>query len=239
MKNTINGFKGTDEGMECRGVAYKIGKIKKYKGTPRACERGLHFCEKLSDVFWYYPYNGGNRFFTCVGGGKVSFHTDSKVACNSITLLKEITRLKSTIRAAVKQDGWALQFVKEQTPDLCIAAVKKDGHALQFVEKQTPEICTAAVEENGLALRHVKEQTPEICMAAVKQNGLALCYVKKQTPKICMTAVKQFGLALKYVKSRPPVYARLRLNRTDMRYSVSKSRPLSSAWPRLRKMGLQ
>ena len=35
---------------------------------------------------------------------------------------------------AVKQDGYALQFVKDQTEAICIEAVKQDGRALQFVD---------------------------------------------------------------------------------------------------------
>ena len=32
---------------------------------------------------------------------------------------------------AVKQDGWALQYVKEQTEDICLEAVKQNGCTLQ------------------------------------------------------------------------------------------------------------
>jgi G:T-mismatch repair DNA endonuclease (very short patch repair protein) len=35
--------------------------------------------------------------------------------------------------AAVKQYGRALQFIQEQTPELCLAAVQQNGYALQFV----------------------------------------------------------------------------------------------------------
>lgn len=48
--------------------------------------------------------------------------------------------------------------------------VQQNGLALQYVENQTPEICLAAVRKNGRALQHVKNQTPEICLAAVRQN---------------------------------------------------------------------
>jgi len=37
--------------------------------------------------------------------------------------------------AAVKQSGWALEFVKKQTPELCMAAVTKNGRALEYVSK--------------------------------------------------------------------------------------------------------
>jgi hypothetical protein len=81
--------------------------------------------------------------------------------------------------AAVKQDGYALRYVIEQTPEICLAAVKQKGYALMYVNEQTPEICLAAVKQDGYALRYVNEQTPEVCLAAVKKDGDALRYVSK------------------------------------------------------------
>jgi hypothetical protein len=86
-----------------------------------------------------------------------------------------------------------------QYNEICLEAVKQNGYALQYVKKQTPEICMEAVKQNGYALIYVKEQTPEICMEAVKQNGYTLKYVKEQTPEICLAAVKQNGLVINYV----------------------------------------
>ena len=70
----------------------------------------------------------------------------------------------------VKQDGHNLQFVENQTPEICLAAVKKTGYALQFVKKQTTELCLEAVKQNGWALEFVKNQTEEICLEAVRQD---------------------------------------------------------------------
>jgi alanine racemase len=80
---------------------------------------------------------------------------------------------------AVKQNGYALEYVENQAPELCLAAVKQDGYALQFVQSQTPEICLAAVKQNGNAIEFVENQTPELCLEAVKQDGYALVFVKK------------------------------------------------------------
>jgi hypothetical protein len=71
----------------------------------------------------------------------------------------------------VKQYGWALIHVKEQTPEL-------NGLALHYVKEQTPELCLAAVKENACALQYVKEQTYELCLAAGKQNVYALQFIK-------------------------------------------------------------
>ena len=59
----------------------------------------------------------------------------------------------------------------------CLEAVKQDGHALRYVKEQTPEICLAAVKQDESALQFVKEQTPEICLEAIKQTGFALQFV--------------------------------------------------------------
>ncbi len=61
-----------------------------------------------------------------------------------------------------------------------LKAVKQDGFNLRYVIDQTPEICLAAVKQNGYALQHVKEQTPAICLAAVKQIRDALRYVEER-----------------------------------------------------------
>ena len=79
--------------------------------------------------------------------------------------------------AAVKQDGFALRLVQNQTDEICLAAVNEDGYSLRFVQNQTEEICLAAVNENGCALKYVQNQTDEICLAAVKRDGGALLYV--------------------------------------------------------------
>jgi ABC-type Fe3+ transport system substrate-binding protein len=37
--------------------------------------------------------------------------------------------------AAVKQNGYALRYVSEQTEEICLAAVQQNGYALQFVSE--------------------------------------------------------------------------------------------------------
>ena len=39
----------------------------------------------------------------------------------------------------------------------CLEVVKQDGYALAFVKEQTEEICLEAVRQNGYALRYVKD----------------------------------------------------------------------------------
>ena len=58
-----------------------------------------------------------------------------------------------------------------------LEAVKRNGDALQYVKEQTEPVCLEAVKRNGDALRYVKEQTEPVCLEAVKRNGDALQYV--------------------------------------------------------------
>ena len=134
---------------------------------------------------------------------------------NKNELIKELEKRKKTsipfdytdhdaCLEAVKNDPYALRYVKEQTEDICLEAVNQNSMALMYVKNQTEDICLEAVKQNGCALRYVKEQTEDICLAAVKQDGCALRYVKEQTEDICLEAVKKYGLALKYVREQTP-----------------------------------
>ena len=60
----------------------------------------------------------------------------------------------------------------------CMAAVKENGCALQYVKDQSEAVCMEAVKRNGCALQYVKDQSEAVCMEAVKGNGCALRYVK-------------------------------------------------------------
>jgi len=135
---------------------------------------------------------------------QVNVKDDSKQAGRWIKKFVITKEFEQLCLAAVQQDGWALEYIKEQTPEICLAAVQQTWRALRYVKEQTPEICLAAVQQNGLALQYIKEQTPELCLAAVQQNGLALQYIKEQTPEICLAAVQQDGWALRYAKEQTP-----------------------------------
>ena len=56
---------------------------------------------------------------------------------------------------AVKQDGYALQYVKDQTEAICIEAVKQDGDALRYVKDQTEAVCIEAVKRKRYALQYI------------------------------------------------------------------------------------
>lgn len=61
----VEGFKGTDHNMCCRGEQFEIGKTYTMPDDAKieTCSSGYHLCLKLRDVFGYYKVEDGNRFF--------------------------------------------------------------------------------------------------------------------------------------------------------------------------------
>lgn len=58
--------------------------------------------------------------------------------------------------------------------------VTRNGLNLEYVEEQTEEICEASVTQNGMALKFVMKQTKRICEIAVKNTIRALQYVEER-----------------------------------------------------------
>lgn len=83
--------------------------------------------------------------------------------------------------------SWALQFIKNQTPEICLESVKQNGFALCLVKEQTPEICLTAVKENWLISRYFEEKTPEICLEDIKQDKDAIRFVPKEFVEVHST----------------------------------------------------
>lgn len=61
----VDGFKGTDSNMCCRGEQFEIGKTYSMPEDAeiKTCSSGYHLCLKLEDVFGYYEIKNNNRFF--------------------------------------------------------------------------------------------------------------------------------------------------------------------------------
>ena len=74
--------------------------------------------------------------------------------------------------------------------DFWIGMTNKNGLVLEFVKNQTDEICKSAVRQNGNALQYVKNQTDAICKLAVQRDALAIVYVENKTDDIFELAEK-------------------------------------------------
>ena len=87
----MKGYKGMDKDMKCRGMQYEIGKTYHVDGEIEICKNGLHFCEKLYDVFDYYGRDG-NRFFEVEA--KPVDTDGTKSVTDELTVIRELSELE-------------------------------------------------------------------------------------------------------------------------------------------------
>jgi translation elongation factor P/translation initiation factor 5A len=176
---------------------------------------GLYFCQYKDIGEWIGNYGDALIWKVEIPEGEEVIEYRAKLKAKRIILSepKKAYEDCKIRKLAVQHNGWALQFVKEQTEELCKLAVQQNGLALQFVKEKTAELCKLAVQQNGWALQFVKEQTEEMCKLAVKQNGWDLQYVKEQTEELCKLAVKQNVLALQFVNEQTEEICKLAVQR--------------------------
>ena len=62
------------------------------------------------------------------------------------------------VKLAVQQYGGALQYVHNQTDELCRLAVQQYGGALQYIHSQTEELCRLAVQQNESVSQYVADE---------------------------------------------------------------------------------
>ena len=73
-----------------------------------------------------------------------------------------------------------------------LECIKQNEYNLQFVKNQTEEICLVAVQKNGWTIQYInkKNQTKLICLAAVRQNMDAIFYIDRKYKPICRKYLK-------------------------------------------------
>ena len=100
----MNGYKGMDAHMKCRGMQYEVGKTYHADGDINVCSNGLHFCERLTDVFDYYDRDG-NRFFEVEASGTVKTE-GRKSAASDLRIIRELDDIEINRTACGYGDGY-------------------------------------------------------------------------------------------------------------------------------------
>jgi len=97
LKGVI-GYKVFKSDWTCRGFQYEVGKTFEEDVTPSCCNRGFHFCRKLSDCFNYYRFDPNNKVAKIIALGEIDepFHFDDqhdsgKCCTNKIQIVEEIS----------------------------------------------------------------------------------------------------------------------------------------------------
>lgn len=88
----MKGYKGMKSDMTCRGMQFEIGKTYHVDGNIELCSNGLHFCQRLVDVFEYYD-DDNDRYFEVETDTEVK--TDGKKSVTAeLKIIREITSIE-------------------------------------------------------------------------------------------------------------------------------------------------
>lgn len=98
-------------------------------------------------------------------------------------------------------------------PNKFLLFMKQYPHALQYVENQSTDICESAIRCDPMAIRHVKNQTEEMCRYSIQKNPNAIFHVRNKTIELCELAknsAQKYPHAKSFKQIINPIIARLR-----------------------------
>ena len=119
---------------------------------------------------------------------------------------------------AVDQNGDALRFLKQQTPDICLRAVQNKGVALQYVLDPTPEVLIAAVMNDGMAISFIENPSEELCQLAIRNNPEAISRIEKPSYDLCIEAITAAPKVLEFIENDRVVFEAVQLSPHNLEF---------------------
>jgi len=104
-------------------------------------------------------------------------------------------------RIAVRQNGLALQYIHEQTEDLCLEALRQTSDAVMFVAPnwQTDRVCLYALEQNSLFFPNIHAPTDQMKRLALMEDGHILQWIRPMTVDYCKLAMETAWTSFQFV----------------------------------------
>ena len=86
----MKGYKAFNTDWTCKGKQYKVGETFEETGELCICSHGIHFCENISDIFNFYPFDGTKTKVAEVDAIGSIIKNDKKCCTDKITIIREI-----------------------------------------------------------------------------------------------------------------------------------------------------
>lgn len=169
-QDSIKGYKIFNSDWTCRDKQYKLGETF-HESEVKLCGRGMHFCTKLEDCFYYYDYNANMHVAKVEGYGTVDYSTDdSKVAVSDLKITKELTledskKLRKAVHNYYQVPKRVLKGIASEEEQ--IKAVKNTGYAIQYITNPSEKVQVEAVKNNGYAIKLIKKPYLVVRMANI------------------------------------------------------------------------
>ena len=115
---------------------------------------------------------------------------------------------------AVKNDSYALKYVRDKTPEICIEALKKDIRSIEYVPNEIQEIIGVqkinelsidAIKKNRYNLSKIPNKTFEIYLEAAKMGYIDLFDISYYT-LLDFTVDQCYEICLEVIKKNPREY---------------------------------
>ena len=62
----------------------------------------------------------------------------------------------------LKNDGYAIRYIKDPTEEMKLEAVKEESWAIKYIENPSEEVQLLAVKKNGYLIIHIKNPTEKV-----------------------------------------------------------------------------
>jgi hypothetical protein len=170
---------------------------------------GKEIAERIIAKYRRTPDDLENELYSALNCRLYSLYTFfKKIDILNYLLDKEINLVKELL----KIDGNLLQYINEQTAELCLIAVNETGKALQYVKDKTLEICSAAINENPWAIGFIEhpgfedEIYEELCFLAINKDVSAFQAMRNPSQHVIAAALGHDPMLLRYVKLSDQTY---------------------------------
>jgi len=110
--------------------------------------------------------------------------------------------------AAVRRDGYAIEWIDNPSEAVQMAAVKQNGYAIGYISKPSEAVQMAAIQRNYRAIEYIDKPSEAVQMAAVRQDGWAIEYIDNPSEAVQLAAVQQNGRAIQFIK-KPTINVKL------------------------------
>ena len=129
------------------------------------CKMGLNSVEKIDILF-----SKGFTFTFLESGTQVNRY------CFRVSIPEDATVVVDS-HGSFRTDQIVIEYQYDNSIRFYQYILIFSPHYIQYIENQTDELCAFAVCRNGLLLKYVKNKTPKICSLAIMSNPDALEFV--------------------------------------------------------------
>jgi hypothetical protein len=101
--------------------------------------------------------------------------------------------------AAVRKDGYNIQFIQNPDKELQLVAVREDGSNIRYIKNPDKEVQLEAVRKDRWNIQYIYNPDKEVQLAAIKQSGWSIRFITNPDKEIQLEAVRKDGFSIQFI----------------------------------------